>query len=314
MSGFHGLQPDPSMIGRLVKPAFVLLPDPGPFFRLRAERLAVLAEGSELGPYLRFLAGLASAQAALAEALPPAAPPPAEQLQRAREHHMPPLDRAALAAGPELPGLVARFLDGLEAVEMPPPAAAALAQLRGTSEDQLKEMLGNVAVDAIPPDSLPEHLFLAAAFQVQVARHAAVLDAAALQPIEVGVCPVCGGAPIASAVVGRPGAENARYAHCSGCGSQWNEVRIKCLACGSTKGVGYQEAATEGQAGEGQEGGATVKAETCDSCGNWVKIFYQNKNPAIEPLADDVASLGLNLLMRGTKYRCAGYNPFLIGY
>ena len=34
----------------------------------------------------------------------------------------------------------------------------------------------------------------------------------------------------------------------------------------------------------------------------------------IDPVADDVASLGLDLLMQDTEYRRAGFDPFLIGY
>jgi FdhE protein len=89
------------------------------------------------------------------------------------------------------------------------------------------------------------------------------------------------------------------------CGTLWNEVRVKCLVCGSTKGVGLQE--VEGQ-------GGTAKAETCDECHSYVKVLYQDKDAAIEPLADDVASLGLDQLMDGGEYRRAGVNPFLAGY
>ena len=81
-------------------------------------------------------------------------------------------------------------------------------------------------------------------------------------------------------------------------------MRITCLACGSTKGIGYRS----------PEEDDTVKAEVCDSCRSWVKILYQNRNPALEPVADDVASLGLDLLMQDTEYRRAGFDPFLLGY
>jgi FdhE protein len=44
-------------------------------------------------------------------------------------------------------------------------------------------------------------------------------------------------------------------------------------------------------------------------------VLYQDKDAAIEPLADDVASLGLDQLMSGGgEYRRAGVNPFLAGY
>ena len=60
--------------------------------------------------------------------------------------------------------------------------------------------------------------------------------------------------------------------------------------------------------------GAQIKAETCDGCGSWVKQMDQHKNPTLDPVADDVASLGLDALMQGEKWRRAGFDPFLIGY
>jgi FdhE protein len=142
--------------------------------------------------------------------------------------------------------------------------------------------------------------------QVHAARLASTLDPEQLVPVETGICPVCGGPPAGSVVSGRLGMENSRYACCAFCGTQWNEVRIKCLACGSTKGVGYKSA-------EGEED-AVIKAETCDTCRSWVKILYQSRNPSLEGIADDVGSLGLDLMMQGTEYRRAGFDPFLIGY
>ncbi|RAI57776.1 formate dehydrogenase accessory protein FdhE [Roseicella frigidaeris] len=305
MSAFQGPQPDPAAIGRLAKAPFALLPDPAALFRRRAERFEVLAAGSDLAPYLRFLAGLCARQHAIAAALPPAPPLPEARLERARAAAMPLLDRQAMADAPGLPALVAQVLEAMGDLAMPPPAAEALAALRLAEPAERAAMCRNVLADSIPTDALPEHLFLSAALQIEAARQAAALDPARLVPVGTGLCPVCGGPPLASCVTGRPGAEGARYAACGFCGTDWNEVRIKCLACGSTKGIGYR--APEDEA-------ATIKAETCDACRSWVKILYQDRNPALDPLADDVGSLGLDLLMQGTEYRRAGFDPFLIGY
>ena len=48
-------------------------------------------------------------------------------------------------------------------------------------------------------------------------------------------------------------------------------------------------------------GEATVRAETCDACGSWVKQMLQTRNPALDPVADDVGTLGLDALMRGGR-------------
>ena len=106
-------------------------------------------------------------------------------------------------------------------------------------------------------------------------------------------------------VVGWKGAHGARFCACALCATMWNVVRIKCTLCGSTKGIGYQE--IDGGAG-------TVKAETCDSCHGYVKILHQHRNPSLDPVADDVASLALDLLLREDEYRRGSVNPFLLGY
>ncbi|WP_421988450.1 formate dehydrogenase accessory protein FdhE [Roseococcus sp.] len=306
MSGMSDLQPDPSMIGRIVKPPFAILPDPAAAFTQRAARFAELAESGELAPYLRFLSGLCTVQAELSASLPPPAPLPPEQVERARAGAMPPLDRKLLEKAPELRDTIARFLEAVSALDMPPAAVEGLVALRVASPEGLDEMIGNVLADAFPFDALPQHLFLSAAVQVHASRLAATLEAERLVAVQVGLCPVCGGPPAGSIVSGRLGTENSRYACCAFCATQWNEVRIKCLACGSTKGIGYKSA-------EGEEN-AVIKAETCDSCRSWVKVLYQNRNPSLECIADDVGSLGLDLLMQQTEYRRAGFDPFLIGY
>ncbi len=305
MSGFTGIQPDPSAIGRLVAPAFAILPEPGALFGDRAARFAVLADGSELGPYLRFLGELAALQARLAADLPPATAIDPAWVEQARAGAMPPLNRGALRDDPALHQVVARVLEGIAALDMPAPARDALDQLRAADAAALGVVIGNVLLDSIPTDAVASHLFVSLAVQVHAARLAATLPSERLVPVAQGACPCCGGPPVSSRVVGWPGAENARYAACAFCGTQWNEVRVKCLACGSTKGVGYRSAETED---------AVIKAECCDQCRSWVKILYATRNVSLDPVADDVGSLGLDLLMADTEYRRAGFNPFLIGY
>ncbi len=301
------VDPDPSMIGGVSKAPFALMPDPGRLFAARSLRFAVLSNGSRLSPYLEFLSGLVRAQGEVASALPPLPLLPEEQRVRARAAGMPPIDRTGFANDDACLETLERFLQQVEDLQKPPVAAEALAQLRAADAETRGWMIGNVAADTLPMETLAHHLYVAAAVQVHAARLAAGLDAAALVPVSIGVCPACGGKPVASLVVGFQGAEGARYAVCACCSTQWNEVRVKCLACGSTKGVGYRSV-------ESGHEDATIKAEVCDNCHSWTKMLYQNKNPSLEAVADDVASLGLDLLMKETEYRRAGFNPFLVGY
>jgi FdhE protein len=166
-------------------------------------------------------------------------------------------------------------------------------------------MMRALLADQVPVETLADHVFIAAALQVQFARMAARLDAQALVPVGHGACPACGGPPVASMVVGWRGAHGTRFCACALCGTLWNVVRITCTLCASTKGIGYQEI-------DGTDG--IVKAETCDECRSYVKVLHQHKQPDVDPIADDVASLGLDLLVREKGYRRGAFNPFLFGY
>ena len=138
-----------------------------------------------------------------------------------------------------------------------------------------------------------------------MARLAATLDPKSLVPVGTGACPCCGGPPVSSTVVGWMGADGARYCTCALCATMWNVVRVKCTLCDSTKGITYM----------GVDGGTdTVKAETCDECGRYVKILQGQKDTLVDAVADDVGSLGLDMLMQGTRYKRGAYDPFLLGY
>ena len=294
--------PDPSMIGGVPKAPFAILPNPASLFARRAARFRALAVGGNLVPYLEFLAAISDAQTAIQPALAEPVLPEAALIARARQYDTPPIDRKPVAA---LRDTCRRLFDAAVPIAKPDAAEAAFARVRTADDRALDQAIANVLDESIPGDSVAEHIYVAAALQVHFARLAARLDANALVPVGVGCCPVCGGKPVASLIAGWYGAEGARYASCMFCATLWNEVRVKCLACSSTKGIGYQE--IDGQ-------GGTIKAETCDECGSYVKVFYQDKDVKLEPVADDVASLGLDQLLRASTYRRAGLNPFLAGY
>lgn len=287
------------------KPPFVRLPEPRSLFGLRAMRFAALAPGHQLEPYLNFLAEIAKAQDKLAsEPGEPALPTLGEQRTRAF-NAMPLVPREELAGDPAASASLTRLVALLDGVAMPEPARAALARAKEADDDLRHGIFAAVLSDVVPVETVAEHIFAAAALQVVAAKRTARLDALLPQPVADGVCPCCGGPPVASAVVGTVNIDGARYVQCSLCAAQWNHVRVKCVSCGSTKGIAYQ--AIEGIAD-------TIKAETCDECKTYVKILDQRKDTELEPVADDVASLGLDLLVSEAGWRRAGVNPFLLGY
>ena len=295
----------PFRLGRSPSHHLPVFPDPLTLFAARAQRFRSFAEGHALLPYLRFLAALSDVQHRLQDGLAEPDMPAQDVRERAREYRMPLLDRSRFTADAAFDTTIERLLSLASMIEMPEQAAAALTRLKATDAAARDAMVRAVLADSIPAEALAEHVYVAAALQVHFARLAARLDAARLTPVGDGACPVCGGPPAASFLVGWPGSHGARFCECGLCGTMWNYVRIKCVLCGSTKGIAYREV----------EGGpGTVKAETCDACRGYVKILNQQKEPDVDLIADDVASLALDLLVREAGFRRGAVNPFLIGY
>ena len=305
MSSVGAPRHDPVPIGEIAEPPFVQLPNPATLFAARAERLRALGEAHVLGPYLCFLAALGDVQHRLQDGLAEPDMPAEDALKRAREFGMPPLDRGRFTADAAFDAALERLLTLAEDIEMPEQARAALARTKSADDAMRTTMVHAVLTDAIPVEQLADHVFVAAALQVHFARQAARLDGKSLVPVGDGACPGCGGPPVASMVVGWAGAHNTRFCACSLCATQWNYVRVKCTLCGSTEHISYKQI---------EEGSGEVRAEVCDSCHGYVKILQQVKNPAIDPVADDVASLALDLLVRELGYRRGAINPFMLGY
>jgi len=305
MSGVGTPRHEPVPIGEVTEPPFARPPDPATLFQTRADRLRRLSEGHALSPYLCFLAALSEAQHRAQDGLEAPDMPAEDVLERSRKSGMPPLDRSAFTLDAAFASTLARVLSLVDDIDMPAPARSALARAGAVDPEGREQMVRAVLVDAIPVESLADHLFVAAALQVHFSRRASRLDVKRLVPVGEGACPACGAPPVASMVVGWAGAHNARFCACSLCSTFWNVVRIKCALCGSTAKIGYQQIA--GSDGE-------LLAETCDNCHCYVKVLQQVQNPWLDPVADDVASLALDLMLRDKGYRRGAVNPFLLGY
>jgi FdhE protein len=84
-------------------------------------------------------------------------------------------------------------------------------------------------------------------------------------------------------------------------------VRVKCTSCEEDKGVHYLTIEKDGR----KAADAPVRAEACDECQTYLKIFYQEKDPMLEPMADDLATLALDLLVDEQGYQRSGPNFLL---
>ncbi len=282
----------------------ILLPVTTTLFADRATRFDTLADQHSLADWLSFLGDLSRAQHDVIKGLPALPLPDAAALEQARTHGMPPLNAASLARPAAWRFALQQIVQRLEA-DAPEGAQATLRKLFAASEaelEQLADMLLKGEPDMAHAAELP---FVAAALQVAFTRMASQLDASHVRKLDAhGVCPCCGSLPVASVV--RLGAtiNNLRYLHCSLCNTEWNVPRATCTACDTDKEVSLHEV-------EGSKG--AVRAETCDACKSYLKIVYQEKDPNVDPVADDLATLALDMLVDEAGYERSGPNLLLIG-
>jgi FdhE protein len=295
----------PMDIGEVATPPFAVLPDPASVFLRRSERFAELAPGHQIEPYLILLSQITRAQHDVQARMPVSALPSAKQLQLAHDNIMPPISTALMELDEAADQTFDCLLKQLATEDLAPTARLTLEVVERATPAERRAMMRAVVLDEVPDDAVAEHVLAAAAVQLVFTRLAAQLDVTSLQRVADGACPSCGGAPSASAIVGWNGAHGTRFCTCSICATQWNVVRIRCLVCSSESGIAYHSI----------EGGSeTVMGETCESCSSYVKMLHQHKEAGLDPLADDVASLALDLTLAKEGWQRASVNPFLMGY
>ncbi len=280
----------------------IVLPNPATLFAERASRFETLANGHPLGEWLNFLGRLSRAQHEALQALPDLPLPDAAQLEQALTHGMPPLDlNKRPAAWRDALRDMARQLGS----DIPEAARVALDTLHESSDDALEKLADTLLTGEPGVEHAALLPFVGAALQIAYTRLASQFTAGQLKKMDAhSVCPCCGSLPVASIV--RLGAEinNLRYLHCSLCNTEWNVPRATCTACDTDKAVALHEI-------EGSKG--AVRAETCDSCKSYLKIVSQDKDPHVDPVADDLATLALDMLVDEAGYQRAGPNLLLIG-
>src|SRR2546422_1029122 len=116
---------------------FLLLPERNTF-QVRATRLSALAEGHALADYLRFLAALARAQHGSLSLFRHVLLPEAQELERCREHGMPPLGTRGWDRDPVWREGVRCILTELEAGALPEGTRATIARLKDTDDASLE--------------------------------------------------------------------------------------------------------------------------------------------------------------------------------
>lgn len=295
----------PGEIEALDKTSFprVLLPQVSTLFAERAARLRQLADGNPIADYLQFAAKIVDAQHAAAGSVELQLMD-RSNIERSQQFSMPLLP-AADHIDPAWQQVLNAMLDTLSGSEgLPEPLQPLLQSLRDLSQDERDTIAKRLLQKEVAARHIGMAPFIMAALQVTYAKRAAALDVEDVPYTDPAtICPVCASEPVSSVLRIGGKANGHRYLHCGTCCTEWQLVRVKCSHCESTKGIHYQSV-------EGSK--EVVTAETCDECGTYRKVVNQEKDPMAEPLADDLATLTLDLLMsENTQFKRASANPLL---
>lgn len=301
------MTPDPTagfgMIDPGAKPADIQAPDRSALFIDRARRFATLADGHSMGGYLTLLGKLSQLQHECLRAHPDVPLPDADALALAHTHRMPPLPAAGWPRDPVWRQHLRTLAAGLRP-DAPAAFGATLAALEASDDatlEALADAVLRVEYDPAVADRLP---LVAAALQVYWAYMASTPALRDLARIDVpGVCPCCGSLPVSSVLRLAGDVTNLRYLHCSLCSTQWHAVRAKCTQCDGTRNVSYRHL-------DGDKG--IVRAECCGDCHSYIKVVLQEKDPLADPVADDLASLVLDILVDEQGFQRTGPNPLFI--
>jgi len=315
------LQPEQIAVQALEQIPYLRLPERGCVFADRELRLRQLAAGHAMGDYLRFVAEVARVQQELLHEYPAVPLPTLQQIEA-----------AARAAEPLLPARswtrdagwrqgLTQLLDELLARVRDVQACATMRKLLGMRAEAIELQADRLLNGMMVGLDLGTAPLVAAALQTYW-THLVLATAAATgngiapfgRTIDATLCPCCGSRPTAS--ITRIGAETAglRYLHCSLCSTQWHMVRIKCTCCETTKGIAYQslEPNTEQAKSAINASNDAVQAEICDQCGHYLKVVHMERDVQVEPIADDLATVTLDLLVTETGRQRHGVNLMLL--
>lgn len=281
----------------------IRLPDRASFFSTRAQRLRQLSDKHTIGDYLRLMAVVADTQhTALASFK--ASPPSPEQIAQARTHRMPLVHAVGWPREDGWRNVLEQLCDSVAAVPgFPASVREVCARLRRSPPEQVETQSDALLAAQTNGVDVAAAPFVMAALQVYWVDLASRLIVEDIAQLDVpGVCPVCGTLPVASVVRTDNRSQGYRYLHCALCATEWHMVRVKCSHCEATKGISYHSIERASDA---------IRAESCDTCRTYRKILYQEKDAGVEPVADDLASLALDLLLSEAGFHRGSGNPLL---
>ena len=293
-------------VGGVKSPAPIVLPDPGLRFFRTAERLERLAEDHAAEGWLAFMAEVARAQAGAATALPPPTAPDEATVAQAVAAGLPPIAADGHRRDPAWRDGLSILLESFDTTTLPSAAASVIADLRRRAAPETEALADAFLRSRVDTKDVGAAFWIAVALQVYFTGLVATLRPGDLRLLERrDLCPCCGSASSASIVTASGENPGARYLYCSLCSTAWNHARAVCVTCGGSRTLSLR--GVEGDSG-------LVRAETCDECGTYAKLIYEAKDTRADPYADDLATLGLDMMVgEGGWSRHAPHPLLLVG-
>lgn len=185
---------------------------------------------------------------------------------------------------------------------------AALNDLAARTDDDLHNMAQRILRDEVPENEQVYRIWLHAALQCAWTAWANQLSDDDVPSVdERSVCPCCGGDAVASVVLNGGDWHGLRYLHCGVCNSRWNALRAKCTFCNDQSAIALQQV-------DNAESGVLhgARGESCGKCGAYRKLFLLPNQQYADPIADDLASLAVDILLSSEGLQRGGRNPFLL--
>jgi FdhE protein len=282
----------------------IVLADPTRRFAATAQRLQRLAAGHPMDAWLSFMAVLAQSQHTVATTLAPGEALSQGVVLQAVEARLPPLAADSHRRDASWREGLALLLKHIDSSGLPPAALEAMEQLRRSDAETLEKLADHFLRGGLTAADAGVAVFVAAALQIYFTCAAARLSTEDLRLLEErSLCPCCGSPSVAGVVTASGMTPGARYLYCSLCSTAWNHVRTVCITCGGTRRLSLQ--GIEGDPG-------VVKAETCGDCHTYAKLLYQLQDMQTDPYADDLASLGLDILITEAGFSRHAPNPLLL--
>ena len=290
--------------GGVKAPEPILLPNPAVRFARHGGAARAFIEGPLDGRMARLYGEDCTRPAPCGIELPPVAAPEEAAVTQAVAARIPPISADGHRRDPVWRDGLVLLLDTAIDGGLPSPAAAVAAELRGCSARSTETLADAFLRGVLDEKDAGSSFWIAAALQVYFTCLAGRLSAPALRLLEQrSLCPCCGSTSSASVVTASGQNPGARYLYCSLCSTAWNYSRAVCVACGGSRTLSLR--GIEGDSG-------LVKAETCDECGTYSKMVYQAKDMQADPYADDLATLGLDVMVGEAGWSRHAPNPLLL--